>query len=65
MAWVKVGNLKGDTGATGPVVVDQTLNKNSTNAIQNSPVATAIENLQNDIGTITVVQNENLNLLGS
>ncbi|MCF0227153.1 MAG: hypothetical protein HUK28_07620 [Methanobrevibacter sp.] len=65
MAWVKVGNLKGDTGATGPVVVDQTLNKTSTNAIQNSPVATAIENLQNDIGTITVVQNENLNLLGS
>lgn len=65
MAWINMGNLKGDTGATGPVVVDQTLNTTSTNAIQNSPVATAIENLQDEIGTITAAQTANLNLLGS
>ena len=35
------------------------------NAIKNAPVATAIENLQTSIGTITSTQSANLNLLGS
>ena len=60
---------KGDTGATGdtgPVNLAGSLDAtDNTNAIKNAPVATAIENLQTSIGTITSVQQSNLNLLGS
>ena len=56
----------GDTGATGPVNLASTLDTtDTTNAIKNAPVATAIENLQTSIGTITTTQTANLNLLGS
>ena len=57
---------KGDTGDTGPVNLAGSLDtSDNTNAIKNAPVATAIENLQTSIGTITSVQQSNLNLLGS
>lgn len=57
---------KGDTGDTGPVNLAGSLDTDdTTNAIKNAPVAIAIQNLQNDIGTITSVQQSNLNLLGS
>ena len=57
---------KGDTGDTGPVNLAGSLDTtDNTNAIKNAPVATAIENLQTNIGTITSVQQNNLNLLGS
>ena len=57
---------KGDTGDTGPVNLAGSLDAtDNTNAIKNAPVATAIENLQTNIGTITSVQQSNLNLLGS
>ena len=57
---------KGDTGDTGPVNLADSLDTtDNTNAIKNAPVATAIENLQTSIGTITSVQQSNLNLLGS
>lgn len=57
---------KGDTGDTGPVNLAGSLDTtDNTNAIKNAPVATAIENLQTNIGTITSVQQSNLNLLGS
>ena len=60
---------KGDTGATGdtgPVNLSGSLDtSDNTNAIKNAPVATAIQNLQTSIGTITSVQQSNLNLLGS
>ena len=56
----------GDTGATGPVNLASSLDTtDTTNAIKNAPVATAIENLQTSIGTITSAQTSNLNLLGS
>lgn len=56
----------GDTGATGPVNLASSLDTtDTTNAIMNAPVATAIENLQTSIGTITSTQTSNLNLLGS
>lgn len=56
----------GDTGATGPVNLASVLDTtDTTNAIKNAPVATAIENLQNSIGAITSAQTANLNLLGS
>ena len=56
----------GATGATGPVNLASSLDtSDTTNAIKNAPVATAIENLQTSIGTITTVQQNNLNLLGS
>jgi len=56
----------GATGATGPVNLASTLDTtDTTNAIKNAPVATAIENLQTSIGTITTTQTANLNLLGS
>ena len=67
--------LKGDTGDTGPqgpkgdtgpVNLASALDtSDTTNAIKNAPVATAIQNLQNSIGTITSTQTANLNLLGS
>ena len=60
---------KGDTGATGdtgPVNLAGSLDAtDNNNAIKNAPVATAIQNLQSSIGTITSVQQSNLNLLGS
>ena len=59
----------GDTGATGdtgPVNLAGSLDTtDNTNAIKNAPVATAIQNLQTSIGTITSTQQSNLNLLGS
>ena len=75
MAWDNVGRIKGDTGnkgakgdtgATGPVNLASTLDtSDNTNAIKNAPVATAIQNISNQIGTITAAQTANLNLLGS
>ena len=116
MAWVNVGSIKGDTGATGdtgsqgrgvnvykdsahgqimfvgeeteaiiffseirgatgatgatgpagPVNLTSTLDtSDTTNAVINSAIATAIENINNQIGTITAAQNANLTLLGS
>ena len=57
---------KGDTGDTGPVNVTDTLDTgDTTNVILNAPVALAIQALDDDIGTITSVQQSNLNLLGS
>ena len=56
----------GDTGATGPVNLASALDTtDTTNAIKNAPVATAIQNLQNSIGAITAAQTANLILLGS
>ena len=56
----------GATGATGPVNLASSLDTtDTTNAIKNAPVATAIQGLQTDIGTITSAQSNNLNLLGS
>ena len=66
MSWVNVGNIKGDTGATGPVNLTSTLDTtDTTNAVTNSAIATAIEDIANQIGTITSVQQSNLTLLGS
>lgn len=63
---------KGDTGATGatgpagPVNLVSTLDTtDSTNAVTNNAIATAIQNISNQIGTITSAQNANLTLLGS
>lgn len=56
----------GDTGATGPVNLASALDtSDNTNAIKNAPVATAIQDINNQIGTITAAQSANLNLLGS
>ena len=72
MAWVNVGNIKGDTGSTGstgpagPVNLVSTLDTaDTTNAVTNSAIATAIEDVNNQIGAITSAQTANLNLLGS
>ena len=57
---------KGDTGPAGPVNIASSLDTtDNTNAIKNAPVAIAIENISNQIGTITAVQQSNLTLLGS
>lgn len=57
---------KGDTGATGPVNLVSTLDTaDSTNAVTNGAIATAIQNVSNQIGTITSAQTANLTLLGS
>ena len=57
---------KGDTGPAGPVNLVSTLDTADTaNAVTNSAIATAIENISNQIGTITAAQTANLNLLGS
>ena len=54
------------TGPAGPVNLASSLDTtDNTNAIKNAPVATAIENIQTAIGTITSTQTANLNLLGS
>lgn len=69
MSWVNVGRVKGDTGdtgATGPVNLVSTLNtSDTTNAVTNSAIATAIQDVTNQIGTITAAQSANLTLLGS
>ena len=63
MAWVNVGNIKGDTG---PVNLVSTLDtSDTTNAVINSAIALAIEDISNQIGTITSTQTANLTLLGS
>ena len=57
---------KGDTGPAGPVNLVSTLDTADTaNAVTNSAIATAIESITNQIGTITAAQNANLTLLGS
>ena len=57
---------KGDTGPAGPVNLVSTLDTVDTaNAVTNSTIATAIENITNQIGTITAAQEANLTLLGS
>ena len=60
---------KGDTGATGPagpVNVTSTLDTtDNTNVVVNSAIAIAIQNVNNQIGTITQAQQNNLTLLGS
>ena len=69
MSWVNVGRVKGDTGdtgATGPVNLVSVLNtSDTTNAVTNSVIATAIQDVTNQIGTITAAQSANLTLLGS
>lgn len=66
MAWVNVGNIKGETGATGPVNLVTTLDTtDNTNAVVNSAIASEFENIQTAIGNITSAQNTNLTLLGS
>ena len=69
MSWINVGRVKGDTGdtgATGPVNLVSTLNtSDTTNAVTNSAIATAIQDVTNQIGTITAAQSANLTLLGS
>ena len=57
---------KGDTGATGPVNLVSTLDTtDTTNAVTNNAIATAIQDVTNQIGTITSAQQSNLTLLGS
>ena len=57
---------KGDTGPAGPVNLVSTLDTADTaNAVTNSAIATAIESITNQIGTITAAQEANLTLLGS
>ena len=57
---------KGDTGPAGPVNLVSTLDiADTANAVTNSTIATAIENITNQIGTITAAQEANLTLLGS
>ena len=65
----EIKGAKGDTGATGPAgpvnmtsILDTT---DTTNAVTNSAIATAIEDVNNQIGAITSAQTANLNLLGS
>ena len=60
---------KGDTGATGPAgpvnLVSTLDTTDTTNAVTNSAIATAIEDVVDQIGTITSAQQSNLTLLGS
>mgnify|MGYP000369302468 CR=1 FL=1 len=66
MSWVNVGRIKGDTGATGPANLVSTLDTtDTTNAVTNNAIATAIQDVTNQIGTITSAQQSNLTLLGS
>jgi hypothetical protein len=63
MAWVNVGNIKGDTG---PVNLVSTLDTtDATNAVTNSAIASELESIQTAIGNITQAQQSNLTLLGS
>ena len=65
----EIKGAKGDTGATGPagpVNMTSTLDiTDTTNAVTNSAIATAIEDVVDQIGTITSAQQSNLTLLGS
>lgn len=65
----EIKGAKGDTGATGPagpVNMTSTLDTtDTTNAVTNSAIATAIEDVTDQIGTITSAQQSNLTLLGS
>lgn len=65
----EIKGTKGDTGATGPagpVNMTSTLDtSDTTNAVTNSAIATAIEDVVDQIGTITSAQQSNLTLLGS
>ena len=60
---------KGDTGATGPAgpvnMVSTLDTTDTTNAVTNNVIATAIEDVVDQIGTITSAQSANLTLLGS
>ena len=57
---------KGDTGPAGPVNLVSTLDTtDTTNAVTNNAIATAIQDVTNQIGTITSAQQSNLTLLGS
>ena len=68
-ATIYLSEIKGDTGSTGPagpVNMTSTLDTtDTTNAVTNSAIATAIEDVTDQIGTITSAQTANLNLLGS
>lgn len=68
-ATIYLSELKGatgDTGPAGPVNLVSTLDtSDSTNAVTNNAIATAIQNVTNQIGTITSAQTANLTLLGS
>ena len=68
-AVIYLSEIKGATGATGPagpVNMTSTLDTtDTTNAVTNSAIATAIEDVTDQIGTITSAQSANLNLLGS
>ena len=68
-AVIYLSEIKGDTGATGPagpVNMTSTLDTtDTTNAVTNSAIATAIEDVTDQIGTITSAQQSNLTLLGS
>ena len=62
----EIKGAKGDTGATGPAgPVNMTSTTDTTNAVTNSAIATAIEDVTDQIGAITSAQTANLNLLGS
>lgn len=57
---------KGDTGPAGAADLTSTLDTtDTTHAVANSTIATAIEDMNNQIGSITNVQQSNLTLLGS
>ena len=59
-------DLKGPKGDTCPVNLVSTLDTiDTTNAVTNSAIATAIEDVVDQIGTITSAQQSNLTLLGS
>ena len=63
---ISLSSLKGPKGDTGPVNLVSTLDTtDTTNAVTNSAIATAIQNVSNQIGTITSAQTANLTLLGS
>lgn len=56
----------GATGPAGPVNMTSTLDtSDNTNAVVNSAIATAIQNVNTQIGAITSAQSANLTLLGS
>lgn len=68
-AVIYFSEIRGATGATGPagpVNMVSTLDTTDTiNAVTNSAIASAIEDVTDQIGTITAAQTANLTLLGS
>lgn len=69
---ISLSSLKGATGDTGPKgdtgpvnLVSSLDTTDTTNAVTNSTIATAIEDISDQIGTITAAQSANLTLLGS